>query len=186
VADALEEHIELAGRIRELLPEVEAVAASLIRVYEAGGRLYTFGNGGSAADAQHLSGELLGRFKRERRPLPAMALSTDPSTVTCIANDYEFDALFERQLQALVQPGDMAIGYTTSGSSENVVRGLAAARGLGAVTVLFGGDGPAKAFADHALVVPSTSTARTQEMHLLLMHLLIDRVDAWAAGEPTS
>jgi D-sedoheptulose 7-phosphate isomerase len=183
VADALEEHIELAGRIRELLPEVEAVAASLIRVYEAGGRLYTFGNGGSAADAQHLSGELLGRFKRERRPLPAMALSTDPSTVTCIANDYEFDALFERQLQALVQPGDMAIGYTTSGSSENVVRGLAAARGLGAVTVLFGGDGPATAFADHALVVPSQSTARTQEMHLLLMHLVIDRVDAWAAGE---
>jgi D-sedoheptulose 7-phosphate isomerase len=181
VADALGEHIELAGRIRELLPEVERIADALIRVYESGGRLYAFGNGGSAADAQHLTGELLGRFKRERRPLAAMALSTDPSTVTCIANDYSFDDLFARQLEALVRPGDMAIGYTTSGRSENVVRGLRAARERGAVTVVFTG-GAAAPEADHVLAVPSQTTARIQEMHLLLMHLTIDRVDAWAAG----
>jgi D-sedoheptulose 7-phosphate isomerase len=182
VADPLDEHIELAGRMRELLPQVEAIAAAIVRVYEGGGRLYTFGNGGSAADAQHLSGELLGRFKRERRPLAAQALSADPSTVTCIANDYSFDDLFARQLEALAGPGDIAIGYTTSGRSENVVRGLRTARERGAVTVLFGGGGPARDQADHALVVPSQSTARTQEMHLLLMHLIIERVDAWAAS----
>jgi D-sedoheptulose 7-phosphate isomerase len=180
-ADALDEHLEVAGRIRGLLPEVERIADALIRVYEGGGRLYTFGNGGSAADAQHLTGELLGRFKRERRPLAAMALSTDPSTVTCIANDYSFDDVFARQLEALVRPGDMAIGYTTSGRSENVVRGLRTARERGAVTVLFGGGAPASDHADHALVVPSQTTARIQEMHLLLMHLTIDRVDEWAA-----
>ena len=183
VADSLDEHLEVAGRIRELLPEVDRIADAVIQRVEQGGRLYAFGNGGSAADAQHLVGELLGRFKRERRPLPAMTLSTDPSTVTCIANDYSFDDVFARQLEALAGPNDVAVGYTTSGRSENVVRGLAAARGLGAVTVLFGGDGPARDYADHALVVPSQSTARTQEMHLLLMHLVIDEVDKWAAGE---
>jgi D-sedoheptulose 7-phosphate isomerase len=182
VADALDEHLALAGELRALLPEVERVADAVIRVYEQGGRLYTFGNGGSAADAQHLAGELLGRFRRERRPLAAQALPADPSTVTCISNDYSFDELFARQLEALVRPGDMAIGYTTSGRSENVVRGLAKARERGAVTVLFGGGRPASDHADHALVVPSQTTARIQEMHLLLMHLVIDRVDAWAAA----
>jgi len=183
VADPIDDHIELAERIRELLPEVERVAEAMITVYERGGRVYAFGNGGSAADAQHLSGELLGRFKRERRPLAAQALSTDPSAVTCIANDYDFADLYARQLEALVRPGDLAVGYTTSGRSENVVRGLAKARERGAVTVLFGGGAPASDHADHALVVPSQTTARVQEMHLLLMHLVIDRVDAWAAGE---
>jgi D-sedoheptulose 7-phosphate isomerase len=182
VADPVGEHVELAERIRELLPEVDAVAAAVIRAYENGGRLYSFGNGGSAADAQHLTGELLGRFKRERRPLAAQALSTDPSAVTCIANDYSFDDLFARQLEALVRPGDVAVGYTTSGRSENVVRGLAAARERGAVTVVFTG-GAAAPEADHVLAVPSQTTARIQEMHLLLMHLMVDRVDAWAAGE---
>jgi D-sedoheptulose 7-phosphate isomerase len=142
------------------------------------------GNGGSAADAQHLAGELVGRFKRERRPLAAVALSVDPSVVTCIANDYSFDDVFARQVEALARPGDVVVAYTTSGRSENVVRALAAARAAGATTVLFaGGDGaPANEHADHSLVVPSSSTARVQEMHLLLMHLVIEQVDAWAAG----
>lgn len=182
VADSLAEHLEVAGRIRELLPQVEEVAAAIIAVYEGGGRLYAFGNGGSAADAQHLVGELLGRFTRERRPLASQALSTDPSTVTCIANDYSFDDIFARQLEALAGPGDIAVGYTTSGRSANVVRGLRTARERGAATVLFGGDGPAREHADFALIVPSQATARIQEMHLLLMHLVIDKVDAWAAG----
>ena len=152
----------------------------------AGGRVYTFGNGGSAADAQHLAGELVGRFKRERRPLPAKSLSADPSAVTCIANDYSFDDVFARQVRgARPRRATSSIGYTTSGRSENVVRGLAAARDArrddGAVRRRHGG--PAAAYADHALVVPSTSTARMQEMHLLLMHLVLDQVDAWAAGE---
>jgi D-sedoheptulose 7-phosphate isomerase len=105
--------------------------------------------------------------------------------MTCIANDYAFEDVFARQVEALARAGDVVVGYTTTGRSENVVRALAAARDVGATTVLFaGGDGlPAAEHADHALVVPSTSTARVQEMHLLLMHLVMEQVDAWAAGE---
>lgn len=181
----LAEHVALAGRITELLPELRAVGRRLIEVYEGGGRLFTFGNGGSAADAQHLAAELVGRFRRERRPLPAVALSVDPSVVTAIGNDYSFRDLFARQVQAFAAPGDMVLGITTSGRSPNVVDGLAAARERGATTVLFGGGegSPAADHADHALVVPSSTTARVQEMHLLLLHLLLEQVDAWAAGE---
>jgi D-sedoheptulose 7-phosphate isomerase len=185
VPSELAEHVALAGRVGELVPEVRAIGARLIAVYEGGGRLFTFGNGGSAADAQHLAAELVGRFRRERRPLPAVALSVDPSVVTAIGNDYSFGDLFARQVEAFVDEGDMVVGFTTSGRSPNVVQGLAAARERGATTVLFGGgDGlPASDHADHALVVPSATTARVQEMHLLLMHLLLEQVDAWAAGE---
>jgi D-sedoheptulose 7-phosphate isomerase len=182
--DALAEHRELVARVEELLPEVDRVARRLIDVYERDGRLLTFGNGGSAADAQHLAAELVGRYDRDRRPLAAVALSTDPSVVTCISNDFSFEELFARQVRALARAGDMAIGFTTSGRSENVVRGLAAAREQRATTVLFtGGDGlPAAEHADHALVVPSTTTARIQELHLLLLHLLVEQVDSWAAA----
>src|SRR5215208_972958 len=185
VRTELADHIALAERVPELLPEVDAVARRLIAVYEGGGRLFSFGNGGSAADAQHLAAELVARYLRERRPLPAVALSVDPSVVTAIGNDYSFEDLFARQVQAFAAAGDMVVGFTTSGRSPNVVAGLAAARELGATTVLFGGgDGPpASEHADHALVVPSTTTARIQEMHLLLMHLVLEQVDAWAAGE---
>lgn len=182
--DALDEHAALVTRIRSLLPDVDAVARAVIETYERNGTLYAFGNGGSAADAQHLVGELIGRFARERRPLAAVALSVDPSTVTCIANDYSFDDVFARQVEALVGADDLVVGYTTSGSSENVVRGLAAARRQGGATVLFtGGDGGvALEHADHSFVVPSTSTARVQEMHLLLMHLVVEQVDSWASA----
>jgi D-sedoheptulose 7-phosphate isomerase len=180
------EHIATAQAVEPLLPNVARVADRLIAAFAAGGRLYTFGNGGSAADAQHLAGELIGRYKRERRPLPAVALSVDPSVVTCIANDYAFEDVFARQVEALARAGDVVAGFTTSGRSPNVVRGLAAARGNGATTVLFaGGDGgPAAAEADLALIVPSTTTARIQEMHLLMLHLISELVDAWAVGEP--
>ncbi|HKP17874.1 MAG TPA: SIS domain-containing protein [Gaiellaceae bacterium] len=181
--EALAEHIALAARVEELLPRVEEVAKSVIAGYEAGHRVFTFGNGGSAADAQHLAAELVGRYLRERRPLAATALSVDPSTVTSIANDYSFDDVFARQVRAQVSAGDVVIAFTTSGRARNVVAGIAAAREADAVTVVFtGGDGgPAATEAELALVVPSTVTARVQEIHLLLMHLIVDRVDSWAA-----
>ena len=184
-ADALAEHVAVAARVERLLPELHEVASRLIRLYEADGRVYTFGNGGSAVDAQHFAEELVGRFRRDRRPLPAQSLSVDSSVVTCIANDYSFDEVFARQVRAFVRRDDVVIGFTTTGRSPNVVRGLATARELGATTVLFGGGdgGPASGHADHAVVVPSSSTARVQEMHVLLLHLLLDRVDRWAAGE---
>ncbi len=183
-AAAVAEHLALAGRISELLPTVAELARRLIAGYEGGGRVYTFGNGGSAADSMHFAEELVARFKRERRPLPAQSLAADPTVLTCIANDYEFDDVFARQVRAFARPGDVAIGFTTSGRSQNVVRALAAAREAGATTVLFGGgDGaPASDHADVALVVPSSSTARVQEMHVLLLHLVLEQVDQWAAA----
>lgn len=184
-ARAVDDHLALAARVPELFPQVDEVARTLIEAFEGEGRVFTCGNGGSAADAQHVAGELVGRYKRERRPLPATALSVDPSVVTCIGNDYSFEDVFARQVQALARPADVVIGFTTTGRSENVVRALAASREVGATSVLFGGgDGkPALDHADIALLVPSSTTARVQEMHLLLLHLVIEQVDAWAAGE---
>src|SRR5688500_9444798 len=113
-ADDWAEHLALAGRSEELLPRVVEVAQRLIDVYEGGGRLYTFGNGGSSVDAQHFSEELVGRFRRERRPLPAQSLSADAAALTCIANDYSFEEVFERQVRAFVRPGDAVVAFSTS------------------------------------------------------------------------
>jgi D-sedoheptulose 7-phosphate isomerase len=184
VSDGLTEHLALAERLRDLVPAAESVGRAVVEAYERGGRVYTFGNGGSAADAAHFAEELVGRYKRERRPLPAQSLAIDATVLTCIANDYSYDEIFERQVRAFVRDGDVVIGFSTSGRSANVVRGLAAARELGAATVLFGGGsgGDAAAHADVALIVPSESTARVQELHVLLVHLILEQVDAWAAG----
>jgi D-sedoheptulose 7-phosphate isomerase len=179
-AAALAEHLELVHK----LPSVDGVAKLLIDAYGRGGRVYTFGNGGSSADAAHFAEELVGRYKRERRPLAAQSLSVDASALTCIANDYSYEEVFERQVRAFVREGDVVIAFSTSGRSPNVVRGLAAARDARAATVLFGGGdgGPAAGHAVHALVVPSSSTARVQEMHVLMLHLILEQVDEWAAA----
>jgi D-sedoheptulose 7-phosphate isomerase len=183
--DHLADHAAVVRAMEPLLTPLDEVADRLIAAFEADGRLYTFGNGGSAADAQHLAGELIGRYKRTRRPLPAVSLVVDPSVVSCIANDFGYEEVFARQVEALARRGDVVIGFTTSGRSPSVVAGLAAGRRAGATTVLFGaGDGgPAAGVADLSLLVPSATTARIQEMHLLLLHLLSEAVDAWAAGE---
>jgi D-sedoheptulose 7-phosphate isomerase len=178
---ALTEHQEVVARLHELRPQVEAATAAVIGAFERGGRLYAFGNGGSSAEAAHFAEELLGRYKRERRPLPAQSLSIDATALTCIANDYSYDEVFERQVRGFVRSGDVVAGFSTSGRSRNVVRGLAAARELGATTLFFGGGAPAAEHADIALVVPSETTARIQEMHVLLLHLILEEVDRWAA-----
>ena len=181
---AIAEHVELVGRVQELLPRADDAVRTLVDAFAAGGRVYTLGNGGSAADSLHFAEELVARFRRERRPLPAQSLAADPTALTCIANDYEFADVFARQVRAFARPGDVVVAFTTSGRSENVIRALQAAREAGATTILFGGadGGPAAAHADVALVVPSGSTARVQEMHVLLLHLILDEVDEWAAG----
>ncbi|MCP9487790.1 MAG: SIS domain-containing protein [Gaiellaceae bacterium MAG52_C11] len=184
-ARALSEHLELATRIEELLPRVDEIGRLVVDCFAADGRVYTFGNGGSSLDATHLAEELVGRFKRERRPLPAQSLVVDAATLTCIANDYSFAEVFERQVRAFVRAGDVVVAFSTSGRSPNIVRGLAAAKDMGATTILIGGGegGPALAHADHALLVPSESTARIQEWHAFFLHAIVDRVDRWAAGE---
>jgi D-sedoheptulose 7-phosphate isomerase len=158
-----------------------AVAEPFARLLETGlaslrggGKLLLFGNGGSAADAQHIAAELVGRFDRDRDALPAIALTTDSSALTAIANDYGYDHVFERQIRALGRAGDVAIGISTSGNSPSVVKALAAARALDILPAgLAGRDGGAmREIADPLLIVPSHTTARIQEMHILIGHLL--------------
>lgn len=161
-----------------LLGEAAEVGRVLVEALRGGGKVIAFGNGGSATQASHLVGELLGRFKATRQPFPAVTLSSDPGTVTCIANDFGYDALFERQARALARPGDVAVGFTTSGRSENVRRGLDAARARGAVTVaVVGGAGLVGGTADYVLAVPSDSTAHVQEVHLMLLHVWCIHID---------
>lgn len=178
----LEEHLTVVTETAALLPAVERMAELITGALERGGRLITFGNGGSAADAQHFAGELVGRYDDTRRPLPALALSTDSSVMTSIGNDFSFDDLFARQIEAHARPGDVVVGITTSGRSENVVRGLRAARRKGAVAVALTGaeGGPAAEAAELAIRVPSPRTARVQETHILLIHLICRRIDSWA------
>jgi D-sedoheptulose 7-phosphate isomerase len=180
--DQLADHRAVAEGVAALLPDVRRVGEALIAAFSDRGVLYTFGNGGSAADAQHFTGEIIGHYKRDRRPLPAVTLSTDTTTMTCIANDYAYDDIFSRQVIALAHPGDVVAAFTTSGRSPNIVSALAAARAAGATTVLFGGGdgGPALAHADIALVVPSATTPRIQEMHTFMLHAISEMIDAWA------
>ncbi len=156
----------------QLRGPAEEVARALVECLRAGRKVIAFGNGGSAAQASHLVGELLGRFKMTRQPFPAVALTSDAGTVTCIANDFGYEALFERQARALAQAGDVALGFTTSGRSENVRRGLDAAKERGAVTVaVTGAGGLVGGSADHVVAVPSDVTAHIQEVHLMLPHI---------------
>jgi D-sedoheptulose 7-phosphate isomerase len=180
----LEEHQAAARDLEKLLPRVEAVARALCDAFAAGRRLYTMGNGGSAADALHFAEELLGRYRRDRRPLPAASFVADPTGLTCISNDFGWEQVFARQVQGLVQRGDVVAGISTSGNSENVVRALRCAKELGAITVAFTGatGGKLAGIADHLLNVPSAATARIQEMHIFMIHLLCERVDDWVLG----
>lgn len=157
--------------VAEPFARLLAASATAIR---GGGKIVFFGNGGSAADAQHLATELGVRYITDRSPIAAIALTTDTSTLTAIGNDFGFDELFARQVKALVKAGDVVIGLSTSGNSENVVRGLSAARDLGAVAAAMTGDGGGRlaGVADILLAVPSADTARIQEMHILMGHAL--------------
>jgi D-sedoheptulose 7-phosphate isomerase len=179
----LDEHRAVAAQMNALLPEIEKVAAAMIDALSHTGRVIAFGNGGSAADAQHLVAELVGRSRRERGPLPALALSADSSTVTALGNDFGFADVFARQVTAHARAGDVVVGISTSGASENVVRGLAAANAANATSVLLGGagGGPAASAVKMAILIPSRSVARIQEMHTLVIHLLCERIDTWAS-----
>ena len=179
-----EEHTAVVRAMEGVLPKVEGAARAICDAFGAGHRLYTMGNGGSAADALHFAEELLGRFHRDRRPLPALSFVADPTGLTCISNDFGWENVFGRQAQGLVQKGDVVVGISTSGNSENVVRAMTVARELGAVTIALTGatGGKLAGLADHLLNVPSTSTARIQEMHIFMIHLLCERVDDWVLG----
>jgi D-sedoheptulose 7-phosphate isomerase len=150
-----------------------------VEVIKNGGKILVFGNGGSAADSQHLAGELINRFKKDREPLPCIALTTDTSVLTSIANDYDFSEVFVKQIKALGSKGDIALGISTSGNSPNVVEGLKIAKEKGLYTVgLGGGDGgKMKEFCDILILAPSKETPRIQECHLLFIHIFAELVE---------
>jgi D-sedoheptulose 7-phosphate isomerase len=165
--------------IASLQPASDAAAAAIISCLGRGGKVLAFGNGGSATQASHLVEELIGRFIQTRRPLPAISLVADSGVVTCIANDFGYGALFERQVEGLAVMGDAVVGITTSGKSENVLRGLKAAKEKGAITIaLCGKHGLQGGDAEHIVAVPSEEGAYIQEVHLMLLHVWCIAVDA--------
>jgi phosphoheptose isomerase len=176
---ALTETIALHEAAKQGSGPVLAAASAISAAMKGGGKLLVFGNGGSAADAQHVAAELVGRFQRERAAMAAIALTTDTSVLTSIANDYAFERVFARQIEALGRRGDVALGITTSGASPNVVAALETAAALGLRTIaLTGGDGGAVGRAAEIHVnVPSASTARVQEVQRTLLHVICDLVE---------
>lgn len=180
VSNNLIEHGEVVQKINsELLSIITKVGQQLAACLENDGTIFWCGNGGSAADCQHLAAELVGRFKNNRRALRSIALTTDTSVLTCVANDFSFDEVFSRQIEAMGRKGDLLVVITTSGQSENILRAINAAKELGISTVsLLGkGGGEAKALTEQSIVIPSSSTARIQEMHILIGHILCELIE---------
>jgi D-sedoheptulose 7-phosphate isomerase len=175
----LEEHLELFHRLPSVTAAVEKAAAVIGDALAGGQKLMLCGNGGSAADSQHLAAEFTGRFIKDRKPLAAVALSTDSSVLTCIGNDYSFDEVFSRQIIGLGRAGDCLLAISTSGNSPNVIRAAEAARSAGMCTIgLLGGDGGALlVLCDVPIVVPSAVTARIQEAHIFIGHTLCGLVE---------
>jgi D-sedoheptulose 7-phosphate isomerase len=170
---------------REHADRIVQVANLIATAFREGHKVLLFGNGGSATDAAHIAAEFVGRYHRERAPLPAIALATDIAAITCIANDYGYDELFARQIRAHGQKGDIAIAISTSGNSPNVLKGVEAARAVGLTTIAWtgGSGGKLAGMVDHPFVVPSKVTARIQESHITLGHVLCELIEEQLLGK---
>jgi D-sedoheptulose 7-phosphate isomerase len=180
VREQLAEHASIAGRVAdEMADQIDELARLVTETLRRGGKLLLCGNGGSAADAQHLAAEYVVRFGRHRAPLPALALTTDGSVLTAGANDLGFESVFERQVRALGRDGDLLILHSTSGASANLLRAAEAARDVGVATaaLLANDGGPLRDKVDLALTVPTSSVARAQEMHITIGHVVCELVD---------
>ena len=178
--NALADHQAVMNGLREMLPQISAVAERMRDCLSQGGKILLLGNGGSAADSQHIAAEIVGRYKRERKGLPAIALTTDTSILTSVGNDYGYEFIFSRQVEALCGPLDVVIGLSTSGNSPNVVRAIETAKQIGATTVgMTGGSGgKLTALCDFNLVMPSNDTPRIQEAHIFIGHVLCELAEA--------
>lgn len=180
IQNTIAEHQAIFAKLEDLIPIISQVADELRACLKRGGKILLMGNGGSAADSQHIAAEIVGRYKKERRGLAAIALTTDSSIITSIANDYGYDYIFARQIEGLCCPKDVVIGITTSGNSKNVVAAIEEANNLGAITIgLTGGSGgKLKELCDFNLVMPSSDTPRIQEAHIFVGHVLCDLLEA--------
>ena len=180
ISEAIETHKKMTADFeKDGVETVAAVAEAITSALQQGGTVYLCGNGGSAADAQHIAGELVGRFTRERKALAAVALSTDTSILTCIANDYSYEKVFARQAEALVRKGDILWAFSTSGTSANVIAAVQVARGKDARVIAFTGRSGSKLeyMADICFCADAESTARSQEIHQLAYHIICDLVE---------
>jgi D-sedoheptulose 7-phosphate isomerase len=184
----VQEHEQALAAVRQLATPIQKATELLSKVLDTGNKIFLCGNGGSAADCQHLAAEFTGRFTKDRKPLAALALSTDTSALTCISNDYSFEDVFSRQLQGLGRPGDCLIGISTSGHSKNVIKAVHAASAMGIHTIgLLGRDGGVlSSLCDLPIVVPHSETARIQEMHILIGHSLCGAVERQLGLVPDS
>jgi D-sedoheptulose 7-phosphate isomerase len=175
----LRELQELAVKMEQLLPQVEALLPMFTACFKRGNTVFACGNGGSASDALHLCEELVGRYRSNRRALPAICLNADVTAITCIANDWNFDYIYARQLEALGKAGDILVAFSTSGNSGNILQVLEQAKKSGIQTILLTGKdgGKGKALADHTLIIPSANTARIQEIHTWLLHVIMEEIE---------
>lgn len=188
----LEEHLSVASQIESLKAQIQSIAQTLIQALKDQKTIFWCGNGGSASDSQHLAGELIGRFVGDRKPLKSIALNADSAVMTCIVNDYGYEHIFSRQVEGLGTKGDVLIGITTSGNSQNVLNAYQTANEIGMKTIgLLGkGGGKAASLVQQSIIVPSNTTARIQEMHILIGHILCDLIEeglhlkAWVFSSP--
>jgi D-sedoheptulose 7-phosphate isomerase len=177
--DAVDEHMQVLNKVRAEFQLLEPIAAAMTETVRSGGKILWCGNGGSAADSQHLAAELVGRFRQKRAAIPSIALNTNTSVLSAIGNDYGYEYVFSRQVEALGNPGDLLVGISTSGNSLNVIKAIEAARSRDLITVALTGAGGGNVgqIADHLFAVPSRETARIQEMHIMIGHILCDWVE---------
>lgn len=179
IKNHIKEHRTVLDTLTELEESIHKVANLMIKCLENNGTIFWCGNGGSASDSQHLAGELVGRFEGDRRPLKSIALTADSAVMTCIVNDYGYEHIFSRQLEALGSEGDILVGISTSGNSKNVLNAFKVANNKGIISIgLLGrGGGEAVSLAQQSIIISSDSTARIQEMHILMGHILCDLVE---------
>jgi D-sedoheptulose 7-phosphate isomerase len=179
-ASAIDGLLVTLERFRELAGQVDEIGLLLIDVFRRGGKVLTCGNGGSAADALHMAEELVGRYKNDRKSLPAISLAADPTLLTCIGNDFGYEQLFSRQIHGLAQEGDVLVAFSSSGNSANLLAALEAAKEKNVITVsVLGKDGGSMAGrADYQIIVPSQETARIQEVHTLILHSWLEQIEA--------
>ena len=180
IAKDIQESINVkSDLLKTHIPLIEQAARIVFESLKRGNKIIFFGNGGSASDSQHLAAELVGRYEKERRAFPALALTTDTSILTAVGNDYSFDKIFERQIEALGNKGDVAFGISTSGNSKNVILGIKKAKSQGLTTIGFSGrsGGELHPLVDLSIVVPSNKTSRIQESHIMIGHIICERLD---------
>ena len=175
----LEEHQSVLATLESLAPQIETVAKHMIKALQNGKTIFWCGNGGSASDAQHLAGELVGRFVGDRKALKSISLNADSAVMTCIVNDYGYEHIFSRQVEGLGINGDVLVGITTSGNSENVLNAITVAnqKQMTTISLLGKGGGKALSLVSEAIVIDSNTTARIQEMHIIIGHILCDLIE---------